>query len=202
MSYEDLRDRWCNIIVLNVQEPSEEKCDASKDSFYEELEQVFHHIPKYLMNILLGDFDTKVGREYIFKPAKENGSLHHDNGAIIVNFASSRNLVVKNKMFLHRDNHNYNWTSPDGKTLYQINHVLTDRRWHTIILDVRSCRVADRVLWSAKSTIKISLEAQRHPLAFPVVWSFLRGGESGIQYLIHLTNVQSARERKHKIELH
>ena len=32
---------WCNIIVLNVYEPSEEKCNDSKDSFYEELEQVF-----------------------------------------------------------------------------------------------------------------------------------------------------------------
>ena len=36
-----MRGRWCNIIVLNVQAPSEDKRDESKDSFYEELEQVF-----------------------------------------------------------------------------------------------------------------------------------------------------------------
>ena len=36
-----LRGRWCNIIVLNVHAPSEEKSEDSKDSFYEELEQVF-----------------------------------------------------------------------------------------------------------------------------------------------------------------
>jgi hypothetical protein len=35
-----LRGRRCNI-VLNVHAPSEEKIDESKDSFYEELEQVF-----------------------------------------------------------------------------------------------------------------------------------------------------------------
>ena len=34
MSYIVLRDRWCNIIVLNVHAPSEEKSDDSKDSFY------------------------------------------------------------------------------------------------------------------------------------------------------------------------
>ena len=39
MSYTVLRGRWCNIIVLNVHAPSEEKSDSSKDSFYEELEQ-------------------------------------------------------------------------------------------------------------------------------------------------------------------
>jgi len=29
-----LRGRWCNIIVVNVHAPSEEKSDESKDSFY------------------------------------------------------------------------------------------------------------------------------------------------------------------------
>jgi len=37
--------------------------DDSKDSFYEELEQVFYHFPKYHMKILLGDFNAKVGRD-------------------------------------------------------------------------------------------------------------------------------------------
>ena len=65
MSYIVLRGRWCNIIVLNVHAPSEEKRDNSKDSFYEELEQVFDHFPKYDMKILLGDFNQK-WREGIF----------------------------------------------------------------------------------------------------------------------------------------
>jgi len=41
VSYIVLRGCWCNIIVLNVHAPSEEKCDDSKDSFYEEIEQGF-----------------------------------------------------------------------------------------------------------------------------------------------------------------
>jgi len=40
----------------------------SKDSFYEELEQVFDHFAKYHMKILLGDFNAKVGGEIILKP--------------------------------------------------------------------------------------------------------------------------------------
>ena len=46
-----LRGRCCNVIVLNVRAPSEEKSDHSKCSFYEELEQVFYHFPKYHMKI-------------------------------------------------------------------------------------------------------------------------------------------------------
>ena len=48
--------------------PSEEKSDDSKDGFYEELEQVFDHLPKYHMKILLGDFNVKMRGENIFKP--------------------------------------------------------------------------------------------------------------------------------------
>jgi len=44
-----------------VHPPSEEESDDSKDSFYEELEQVFfNHFPKYHMKILLGDLNAKV----------------------------------------------------------------------------------------------------------------------------------------------
>ena len=85
--------------------PSEEKSDDSKDSFYKELEQVFfYHFPKYHMKILLGDFNAKVERENIFKPTISNESLNqdsNDNGVRIVNFATSKNLVVKSTMFPH-----------------------------------------------------------------------------------------------------
>jgi exonuclease III len=64
MSYIILRGRWCHIIVLNVHAPTEDKTDV-KDSFYEELERVIDKFPKYLLKILLGDFNAKVGREDI-----------------------------------------------------------------------------------------------------------------------------------------
>jgi hypothetical protein len=67
------------------------------------------------MKILLGDFKAKVGRENIFKPTIGNESLHeisNDNGVRIVNFATSKNLVVKSTMFPHRKIHKHTWTSP------------------------------------------------------------------------------------------
>jgi hypothetical protein len=44
MTYIILRGRWCHIIVLIVHAPTEDKTDDEKDSFYEELEHVFHNI--------------------------------------------------------------------------------------------------------------------------------------------------------------
>jgi exonuclease III len=83
MSYIILRGSWCNIIVVNVHAPREDMSDYIKDRFYEELEHVFDQFPRYDMKILLGDFNAKVSREDIFKPAIENESSHkigNDNG--------------------------------------------------------------------------------------------------------------------------
>jgi hypothetical protein len=76
---------WCIVIALNVHAPGQEKSDR----FDGELEQVFDHIPKYHMKILLGDFRAKLG----IKLTVVNGSLHqdsNDNGVRIVNFTTSK----------------------------------------------------------------------------------------------------------------
>ena len=71
------------------------------------------------MKILFGDFNAKAGAENIFKPKVGNESLHqdsNDNGVRIVNFATSKNLILKSTMFPRRNIRKYTWTSPDGNT--------------------------------------------------------------------------------------
>jgi hypothetical protein len=137
---------WCNIFVLNVHAPGEDKGYDIKNSFCEELGSVFDQFPRYDMKILLGDFSAKVGRENVLKPTIRNNSLHeisNDSGVRVVNFATSKNLVVKSTMFLHCKIHKYTWTSPGGNTHNQIDHILVDKRRHSSVLDVRSFRGAD-----------------------------------------------------------
>jgi hypothetical protein len=58
-----LRGRWCDIIVLIVRAPTEDKTDDVKDSFYEELERVFDKFLKHHLKILC---HSRQGRH--FKP--------------------------------------------------------------------------------------------------------------------------------------
>jgi hypothetical protein len=74
-----------------------------------------------------------VDREEIFKQIIFNESLHEAskiNGFKVVNFATSRNLIVKSTTFPHCDSHKHTWTS-DGVTHNQIDHVLIDKRRHS-----------------------------------------------------------------------
>jgi aspartate carbamoyltransferase regulatory subunit len=93
------------------------------------------------MNILLGDLNVKVCREDIFKPTIGNESLHEI--IRVVNFATSKNCIVKGTMLPHRNINKFTWISPDGKTHNQIGHMLIDSRRYSSILDVRSFRVVD-----------------------------------------------------------
>jgi exonuclease III len=91
MSYIGLRGRWCNIVVFNVHAPREKESDETKDAFYETLEEVFDHLSKYNLKIMLGDFNAKLEKEDIFKPAIGNESLNqdsNDNYGRIVKFAT------------------------------------------------------------------------------------------------------------------
>jgi hypothetical protein len=123
-----------------VHAPTEDKVDVIKYGFYEELEQIFDQFSRYHMKILMGDFSAKVGREDFLKPIIGNDSLHeasNDIGVRVVNFATSKNLIATST-FPHCDIHQHTWTSPDGVTHNQIDHVLIDKRRHSNTLNVRS----------------------------------------------------------------
>ena len=117
-----------------------------KTVFMRNQSRVFYHFYKYHIKILLGDVNAKVGRENIFKPTIGNEGLHQDNNDNCIRIIKSqhkKNLVFKNTMFPHRNIHNCTWTSPDGKTHNQTDHILIDRKWHSSVLDIRSFRGAD-----------------------------------------------------------
>jgi hypothetical protein len=169
MSYITLKGHWCDIL-LNVHAPTEDTDDDIKDSLYKELEQVFDQFPRYHIKILLGDFSAKVGRDNIFKPIIGYESLHeasNDNGVRVVNFVTSKNVIVKSTTFPHCDIHKHTWTSPDGVTHNQIDHILIDKR-HLNVIDVHPFRGADcdtdhcLVVAKLKERISISKRARQN----------------------------------------
>jgi hypothetical protein len=93
-----LREHWCNVAVLNVHAPWEDKSNDTKNSFYEESGCAFDQFPRYDTKIMFSDFNTKVGREDIFKSTignKTSDKISNDNGVRVVNLASSKKRLSK-----------------------------------------------------------------------------------------------------------
>jgi hypothetical protein len=115
------------------------------------------------MNILLRDFNVKVGRDDIFKPTIRNENFHeisNDNGVSVANFSTSKNLIVKNTVLTHCNIHKCTWRSQDGKPHNHIDNILIDRRRYSCVLDVRSFRAAD-----CHPSLSLAVEMIRERLA-------------------------------------
>ena len=58
-----VRGKFRNYSIINAHAPTEDKDDEEKDKFYLELETVYNQCPRHDIKMVLGDFNTKVGKE-------------------------------------------------------------------------------------------------------------------------------------------
>jgi hypothetical protein len=92
------------------------------------------------------DLNAKMGQGEIFKPIIGKYCLHkisNDNAIRSIDFASTHNMAMGSTMFNHRNIHKMTWKFPDASTFYQIDHLITDARHVSNVLDARSFRVAN-----------------------------------------------------------
>jgi hypothetical protein len=76
----------------------------------------------------------------------------------------SKNIAAQSTVFPHCNCniHKFTWTSPDGKTHNQIDHILVDRQEHLGALDVRSFRAAQsQALVVIKVRDRLAVNKQR-----------------------------------------
>jgi len=69
--------------------------------------------------------------------------MSNNNGTRVINFATSKDLVVSSTFFPRKYIFKHTWVSPNVKTKNQINHVIINKRHKTCITNVRSYRGAD-----------------------------------------------------------
>lgn len=146
LCYLRLRGKFNNYSIINVHAPTEEKEDEEKDEFYEELDHLWVRCPRHDVQIIMGDFNAKVGKEEEFCAVIGRNSLHsisNENGIRILSFAASHSMVIGSTLFQHKDIHKATWTSPDDSTYNQIDHILIDSRHVSNLLDIRTFRGAN-----------------------------------------------------------
>ncbi|XP_073841391.1 uncharacterized protein [Musca autumnalis] len=135
-----------SITIVQCYAPTEDADDTTKDTFYNELTAVMNKVPQSDVLILSGDFNAKIGANN--DDAKNIMGKHgmgsrNDNGELFVGFCQEFNLVIGGSLFPHKDIHKYTWTSPNGYTKNQIDHICIRQRWKSSLIDVRTKRGAD-----------------------------------------------------------
>jgi endonuclease/exonuclease/phosphatase family metal-dependent hydrolase len=141
-----IKTRFFNVSLLNIHAETEDKDEATKDAFYQQLEQEYDSIPSNDIKIVIGDLNAKIGRDPTYQHITGRHSLHtecNDNGSRVIDFAASRNMVVSSTQFPRKEIYKWTWTSPGGRYHNQIDHVLIEKRGASSIMNVRSYRGAN-----------------------------------------------------------
>ncbi|XP_050502575.1 craniofacial development protein 2 isoform X2 [Diabrotica virgifera virgifera] len=158
-----IKTHFFNITLINVHCPTNEQEEDTKVAFYQDLERIYDSIPRNDIKMVIGDTNAKIGKEEEYIGVIGKHSLHRDtneNGQFLIDFAAGKNMIISSTCFPHRDIHKGTWISPDGNTINQIDHILTEKRMATSILDVKSRRGAscdsDHLLVQTRFRCKIS----------------------------------------------
>lgn len=161
-----------DLIIINCYEPTENADDEEKNTFYDTLERTFDALPKNCLRLIVGDLNAQIGIETsLWKTiGKESWHAHtNNNGHKIVDFCSSKDLIISSTYFPRKDIHKHTWAAPDGKTKSQIDHIIIDKRYKTSIRNIRSYRGADgdtdHYLLVATFALKLSVKwrIESHP---------------------------------------
>ena len=131
-----------------VYAPTNEAEVEAKDDFYDQLQKVIDSVPKLDILVLMGDWNAKVGERQVGEEGVMGKEalkcVRNDNGERFVGFCVTNSLVITTTSFPHKDIHKYiTWTSPDGRTRNQIDHVAVDSRFKRSLFHTRSYRGAD-----------------------------------------------------------
>ncbi|XP_044573630.1 uncharacterized protein LOC123257756 [Drosophila ananassae] len=138
----------CNarhITIVQCYAPTEDASDDIKDDFYNALTSSLTRIGRGDVKILMGDFNAKIGPnnnglETIM--GKHGVGSHSNNGDRLIDLCQTFQLVIGGTVFPHKEVHKYTWTSPNGHTRNQIDHICISKKWRRSLMDVRNRRGA------------------------------------------------------------
>lgn len=153
-----------NMNVVQCYAPTNDSAEDDKDRFYERLQSIIDAYPQRDINILMGDFNAKVGGDnsgYERIMGREGLGTMNENGERLADFCALNNLVIGGTVFPHKNIHKATWLSPDHITENQIDHICINKKFRRTMEDVRVRRGADVASDHHLLTSKLKLKLRK-----------------------------------------
>ena len=128
-----------NITVIQVYAPTSNAEEAETEQFYEDLQDLLELTPKKDVLFIIGDRNAKVGRQEIPGVTGKFGlGVQNEAGQRLTEFCQENTLAIANILFQQHKRRLYTWTSPDGQSQNQIDHILYNQRWRSSIQSAKT----------------------------------------------------------------
>lgn len=138
-----------NITVIVAYAPSQtgnaDTDETERNKFYDDLQRTINKAAKRSVQIVIGDFNAKIGEGPSQLPTVGQYGLgdRNDAGDDLYKFCVENRLSIANTLFKQHKRLRYTWKSPDGKTRNQIDYIMVHSRWRKSIQTCRTYPGAD-----------------------------------------------------------
>uniref|UniRef100_A0A0L8FV33 Endonuclease/exonuclease/phosphatase domain-containing protein n=1 Tax=Octopus bimaculoides TaxID=37653 RepID=A0A0L8FV33_OCTBM len=131
------------LIVVSIYAPTMSHSDKTVRQFYDDLAQLLSKLPISDKLVILGDFNARVGKDYVSWPVLNRYGIGkcNKNGVALLTFCNQNDLVVTNTPFKQKNKNKTIWMYPRSKHWHLIDYILI-RKCDT--KDVSSVRVMRR----------------------------------------------------------
>jgi hypothetical protein len=139
-----LKGKPFNINIIQIYAPTTEHDDDEVENFYNDIENVMKYTKSGEINIVMGDWNAKVGEQQEYPVTGKFGlGDRNDRGQRLVDFCWTAKLVVTNTLFEHPNRRLYTWKSPGDIHRNQIDYIMINQRHRNSVKQVRTYPGAD-----------------------------------------------------------
>ncbi|XP_055380706.1 uncharacterized protein LOC129611541 [Condylostylus longicornis] len=137
-----------NINIIQTYAPTADKTDEDVESFYNEVEELMKMTKKHEINIIMGDFNAKIGKSQVEKIVGPFGlGTRNPRGDRLIQFCTEQELKIMNTWFCLPPRRLYTWKSPEDNDRNvirnQIDFILINQRYSTCVSKVSTYPGAD-----------------------------------------------------------
>ena len=151
--------------------------------------------------------NAKIGKEDVYQNVAGKHTLHeitNRNCEWVCDYAIANNMKIISTYYQHKRIHKGTWTSPDGNTLNQTDHVIKDANKKGVVRDVRTMRGlnCDSDHFLMKTTIKQKLVGTQMKTIKQIIWNKSNSQDPAMlkQYRKYLHNRLIGKEVQQDIE--
>lgn len=140
--------RPVNLNIIQIYAPTADKDEGEVEELYRNVAQILERLPKKEVNIIMGDFNAKLGAGEKTELIGSFGlGKRNERGDMLEKFTDEHGLVVLNTQFKQPPRRLYTWRSPLDKpgriVRNQIDYVLVNKRYRNSCLSMRTFPGAD-----------------------------------------------------------
>ncbi|XP_011174808.3 craniofacial development protein 2 [Solenopsis invicta] len=161
--------RPTNLNIIQIYAPTADAPDEEMEIFYEQIKEMLKLTKKHEINIIMGDFNSRIGKErYEYLVGPFGLGTRNERGERLVQCCQEEDMRATNTWYQLPPRRLYTWRSlrdsPENISRNQIDFILTNKRFGSSINRVSTCPGADvpsdHILLRAAIKIKLTKYAK------------------------------------------